>query len=94
MYKDLIKKFVKKNMVSIIAIAVVLAIIIIKFAIPFILTLGIVILCIAGLYFFKRKVQVQVGGNNSRQVQCSSDENTIQVQDAGDNSKQTQIYND
>jgi Ca2+/Na+ antiporter len=91
----MIKNFIKKNIISIVAIAIVAAIVFIKFALPLLTVLALFILCVGGLYFFKRKnVQVQIGGNNSKQVQYTNDKNTVHVQEAGDNSEQVQIYKD
>lgn len=93
MIKDLLKSYFKKNAVSIIAIAIIAAVIVIKFAVPILLALGIVIIALGALYVFKGKSQKQVGGDNVTQIQYSEGKNHIQIQKGGANSKQTQIHN-
>lgn len=104
MYKDLIKNYIKnlitknkKNVVPFIVIALIAAAVIIKFALPLLSALGLIALCLVAWYFIKRKskVQVQVGGDNSKMVQYTNDKGTtVQVQKGGDNSEQVQIYKD
>ena len=99
MIKELIKAYIKKNqknIISIIAIAIVAIVLVVKLAVPLLTVCGLVILCLGGLYFLKRKnkVQIQVGGDNSNQVQYSSDKKTWQVQEGGKSSNQSQISED
>lgn len=69
MIKDLFKNYIKKNAVAIF-VAIVAAIIIIKFALPLLVPFGI---CIFAWYFIKNKAKNENSGEKSEDVQIKKD---------------------
>lgn len=90
----MVKNFIKKHIVAIVAIAVVGGYLFIKFAVPMLLILILVAVCGVVLLLLKGKNvhQTQVSGDNSKLVQYSSDKNVYQRQEGGEGSEQIQIH--
>jgi hypothetical protein len=73
MIKDLIKNYFKKNSAAIIIVAIVAIIIVVKFALPLLAALGIIILCLVAWNFLKPNTKVQNGEEKSEDVQIKKD---------------------
>lgn len=73
MIKDLIKNYFKKNSATIIIVAIVAIIIVVKFALPLLAALGIIILCLVAWGFLKPKAKVQNSEEKSEDAQIKKD---------------------